>query len=524
MSKSKDNREHGLIVDEDVPEETVSKCEEDDGRTLNVTQLVGITFFAACGGPFGFEESVGAGGGTTALFAVTVVPFIWSVPLALMTAELACMMPDMGGHIIWVDRAFGSFWGILNGQLSVCTNAFDNALYPVMFVDYLEGAVVATTGKGFSLAAEITIRFAIMILVTVINIKGADIVGDATMLFGGIVLAPFIVMMAMGLPQVLTQWSVLEDDEESMKTHNWGVFLMIILWNTCGFDNAGACAGEVKDPGRTYPRALGICVLLVVLTYAGPVVVGINAIPNSSQWKDGTFVEVGQEIGGVWLANFLGFSGIASSLGLLCTLLCTSARMLAGMAQIGCMPKCVGKLHHKYNTPHIAVILSSVSTLGLTLLPFASLAQIDMVFYSLSTILKFLALIHLRNTEPDTPRPYRIPFDGTLLWAHFFPAIALCLVSISLCTSFTLVVSSVLLVIAIISSAVIAHRRRISSELEAAEAWVQIDDEDTSTLSLPISKAAPVSSPDLTAEYELVDLANDSRNSSEVGVPEPGVI
>ena len=88
----------------------------DRKRTLNVTKLVLIAFASVAGGPYGFEESVGAAGVKYTLLGLVCVPWIWSIPLALMTAELSSAMPENGGHILWVDRAFGSFWSYLNGE------------------------------------------------------------------------------------------------------------------------------------------------------------------------------------------------------------------------------------------------------------------------------------------------------------------------------------------------------------------------------------------------------------------------
>jgi amino acid transporter len=62
---------------------------------------------------------------------------IRSVPNALMTAELACMMPENGGHILWVDRAFGPFWSFINSYATLFSLVFEGGLYPVMFMDYV---------------------------------------------------------------------------------------------------------------------------------------------------------------------------------------------------------------------------------------------------------------------------------------------------------------------------------------------------------------------------------------------------
>eukprot|EP00242_Pyramimonas_sp_CCMP2087_P001105 CAMPEP_0198227410 /NCGR_PEP_ID=MMETSP1445-20131203/109111_1 /TAXON_ID=36898 /ORGANISM="Pyramimonas sp., Strain CCMP2087" /LENGTH=303 /DNA_ID=CAMNT_0043907451 /DNA_START=344 /DNA_END=1251 /DNA_ORIENTATION=- len=255
---------------------------------LNVWQLVGITYFSASGGPFGFEEAIGSGGGAAALLGIAFLPFIWSIPLALMTAEFATMMPEAGGHIIWVDRVLGPYCGTLNSAFSAFTNAFDNALYPVMFVDYLEEAVWAYTKRDFSDEVDIGLRVFTVLLCVALNIKGADIVGDASMLFGVLVLSPFVVMTAMGLAPVLTDLDGLGmGTDESKDSYRWGAFVAVMLWNTSGFDNAGTCASEVANPGTTYPKALAIAVILVMLSYAAPTLVGIYYITDMEEWEDG---------------------------------------------------------------------------------------------------------------------------------------------------------------------------------------------------------------------------------------------
>ena len=62
-------------------------------RTLNFTQLVALTFFCVAGGAYGFEDAVGAAGPMVALLSLMALPWLWSFPTALMTAELSAAMP-----------------------------------------------------------------------------------------------------------------------------------------------------------------------------------------------------------------------------------------------------------------------------------------------------------------------------------------------------------------------------------------------------------------------------------------------
>lgn len=100
-------------------------------RNLNFTGLTALTFFCVAGGAYGLEDAVGAGGPMLALLALLLVPWLWSLPAALMTAELSAAMPEDGGYVVWVERAFGRFWGFVEGWLSWLCSFADNSLYPV---------------------------------------------------------------------------------------------------------------------------------------------------------------------------------------------------------------------------------------------------------------------------------------------------------------------------------------------------------------------------------------------------------
>ena len=62
---------------------------------------------------------------------------------------------------------------------------------------------------------------------------------------------------------------------------------------------------------------------------------------------DGAFVAIAELTGGKWLGNWMGLAGAVSATGLLCTLLCTSSRQLAGMASTGAVNKIFATKHPK---------------------------------------------------------------------------------------------------------------------------------------------------------------------------------
>lgn len=101
-----------------------------DPGSIGLAQLIGILFFAVSGGPYGFEDVIGSAGGFMALLGLLLALLLWSAPIALTTAELACMIPEGGGHVAWIHRAFGPFYSFINCAFTLAYSIFDAALYP----------------------------------------------------------------------------------------------------------------------------------------------------------------------------------------------------------------------------------------------------------------------------------------------------------------------------------------------------------------------------------------------------------
>jgi amino acid transporter len=400
-------------------------------RELTLSGLVAVTFFCVAGGAFGLEDAVGASSPFVVLLGILILPWIWSFPTALMTAELSAAMPEDGGYVIWVEKAFGRFWGFQEGWLSWLCSFADNALYPVMFVDYL-----AYLRGDMSPLERWTIGAGVISAMTWMNIRGIRLVGLTSMIFTLLVLAPFAVLVVLGAQQV--QPSVWLNRTGAI---DWSVLLSVLLWNTSGWDNAGCCAGEVKNPQRTYPRAMAAAVLLVTLAYLLPVAVGIGVDSNWSSWKEGYFPIVASRIGGTWLGTWLTVAGLISAAAMLSALLCTSARVPYAMAERGMLPQRLAALHPRHATPWISIMVNSAGLAVLIPFSFQDLIEIDMFLYAAALVLEFGALIWLRVKKPEMPRPYRVPYGLVGVIAISFPAVVLCLASIALSNDATRYVS-----------------------------------------------------------------------------------
>lgn len=117
-------------------------------KPLTLLPLIALIFYDVSGGPFGIEDAVNAGGPLLAILGFLLLPLAWSVPEALITAELATAFPENSGFVAWVTAAFGPWWGFQEGFWKWLSGVTDNAVYPVIFLTYLQ-QVVPVLETGF---------------------------------------------------------------------------------------------------------------------------------------------------------------------------------------------------------------------------------------------------------------------------------------------------------------------------------------------------------------------------------------
>jgi amino acid transporter len=224
-----------------------------------------LIYYEVSGGPFGVEDSVKAGGPLLALLGFIVFPVIWSIPEALVTAEMGTMFPENGGYVVWVSSAFGPFWGFQQGWMKWLSGVIDNALYPVLFLDYLKSAIPALGGGLPRVIAVLVLTVAL----TYMNYRGLTIVGWTAVCLGVFSLLPFCAMGLISIPKLdPARWLVVD-----MKDINWNLYLNTLFWNLNYWDSVSTLAGEVDNPKKTLPKALFWGMLLVVLGYFVPLLI-----------------------------------------------------------------------------------------------------------------------------------------------------------------------------------------------------------------------------------------------------------
>ncbi|KAH9256028.1 hypothetical protein BASA81_005804 [Batrachochytrium salamandrivorans] len=428
------------LSDEFPPEAIIaSNTVDKTNQTLGVWALAALTFFGVSGGPYGAEELVSSGGPLLTILVICIVPWIWCLPTALMTAELATAMPEMGGYIVWVDRAFGPFWAFQNGIWKISCNVIDNVLYPLLFLFYMQDL----TGD-LDFGTRLLISYALVLVCVILNVLGVDVVSDAAFMLMVLTLLPFLVLVIIGLARGKVNAGDWGKGREHGESPDFGTFLTIALWKTSGYDNVGTCASEVKNPGTSFPKAMSLSVILVTLVYLVPILVGVSYATEYAKWLDGYFAQVGKLVCGEdWLGIWITVTGSITSLAMLNTTICTNSRAIQSMGALGLFPRVFGRINKRFKTPDAAVALNGGLVMLILLLGdsvnFAAVANVSMWFYALTIFILFAAFLRLRMRSPHLPRPYKVPIAsnwGLALIVAFPPCLccALLMASSSLMT------------------------------------------------------------------------------------------
>jgi len=370
---------------------------------LTLWPLVAATFFMVSGGTYGTEDIVHGAGYGRAILILLLTPILWSLPTAFMIGELSSALPHEGGYYAWVRRAMGNFWGFQEAWLSLVASIFDMAIYPTLFVLYLDRLFpwFAEGHRGVMVALAVVVACALM------NMAGVKVVSTTSLWLFFALSAPFVAIVMIAPFKFGALVTAATRPTTSTVDILGGV--LICMWNYMGWDNASTIAAEVEKPQRTYPRAMLAAVLIVGLSYVIPVgAMWMTGLPASA-WETGFWADIAGLMGGPLLRVGLALGGMISGFGMFNALVMSYSRLPLAMAQDGMLPKVFGKLHSRTRAPWVAILVCAVGWALCLGLGFERLVTIDILLYGASLALEFAALVVLRVREPDLPRPFRVP-------------------------------------------------------------------------------------------------------------------
>src|SRR5512146_3096292 len=369
---------------------------------LRLWPLVAATFFMVSGGTYGTEDVVHGAGYGRAILILLITPLLWSLPTAFMIGELSSALPHEGGYYAWVRRAMGNFWGFQEAWLSLVASIFDMAIYPTLFVAYLD-RLFPWFQEGHR---GVMVGVAVVAVCALLNIAGVQVVGATSLWLFFLLSAPFALIVVLA---PFHHGALAAVKAPSGSTVGIMGGLLIAMWNYMGWDNATTVASEVHKPQRTYPRALLAAVTIVGLTYILPVLAAWSTRLPAAAFETGAWADIAGMLGGNWLRVALVAGGMMSGFGMFNALVMSYSRLPLAMAQDGMLPRVFARTHPKTRAPYVAILVCAVGWALCLGLGFERLVTIDILIYGLSLALEFVALLVLRIREPNLKRPFRVP-------------------------------------------------------------------------------------------------------------------
>lgn len=379
--------------------------------------------------PSSVATEVGSIGG---IALVWVLGGVFTLCGALAYAELAAAFPRPGGTFVYLHEAYGPGVAFLFGWTVLLIEPAAAAALAVVFAEYL-ARLVPLTQVGIRLVATATII--VVAGASYRSVRGAGAIQTAATAAKLAALVALIVAafaLGNGDAGVFGHGAAgagveTAADATGIRWRGMGVALAAALWAYHGWFDVTPLAGEVRDPGRTLPRALVVGTASVLGIYLATnaaylYVLPLDVLRTSPLVAADTAVRVLGAAG----AGAVAMMVMVSAFGALNGTVLSMPRVFYAMACDGLLFRPLARVHPRFGTPHVAI--AGYTALGLILVWFRSFEQL--VEAVVLGVWPFLALtvagvIVLRRTRPDLVRPYRTPLYPLVPIVFVVAAVAL---------------------------------------------------------------------------------------------------
>ncbi|HEY4910045.1 MAG TPA: APC family permease, partial [Methylomirabilota bacterium] len=373
--------------------------------------MLAVVFFNVSGGPYGVEDAVSVFGPGLTLLLLALTPLLVALPVALAMAEMGGALPEEGGYVTWVRRAFGAFWGFQVGWWSWLNSFVDVAVYPALFADYLR-----FWRPEMSVVERWIVALGFVWLLTALNLSGVRIPGWGAVALAVGALAPIVALTATAAARAhLVPWSPFTAPGQGLWS-GLGLGIAVMMWNYSGWDMPSTVLGETSRPETSYRRALWWALPLIALANIVPVAATLSVTGDWQRWQTGHWPVVAAAVGGPWLAHAVVAGAVTASAGLFLSLVLTNSRLPYVLAREGELPHWLAATQARTGVPWAAVLVSSAGYSLFALASFKELIILNVWLYSLTLLLELAAFVALRLREPALARPWRVGGGSTGLW------------------------------------------------------------------------------------------------------------
>jgi APA family basic amino acid/polyamine antiporter len=378
-------------------------------RRLGLMSATAIVIGSMIGsGIFRVPSATAAQAGTPgAMMLVWVAGALVALCGALTLGELAAMYPRAGGIYVYLKEAFGELPAFLVGWLLLVIAPISIGAVALVFAEYL-GRIVPAVAERTRLVAALAV-----VLVAAWNYRSVRF-GAAIQNFSSAakVLAILALTAASFLAEHPREGAWLSDAGVAPTTWaGFGLGLVTVLWAYNGWQDATYVGSEIRDPGRTLPRALTLGTLIVAAVYLAVNAAYLEVLPMASIARSplvaaDVAVELFGDIGRGLIAALVCVSTFGTmNSGTLCY-----PRIFYAMAEDRLFFRSIAAVHPQYGTPHASILLIAALSIGyLWVRTFEQLIEAFILgilpFWALAAV----AVIALRRRRPDLERPYRTP-------------------------------------------------------------------------------------------------------------------
>ncbi len=369
----------------------------------------------------GIYVLVGKVAGIAGMFAP--ISFMLAAVTAGLSAftymELCSRYPLAGGAAVYTQQGFRMRWLsilvgfliVLSGLVSAATISRGFVGYFRVFVDMPEILVIVAAVLVLAVLAcwGIAQSVTAAAVATVIEVGGL-------LLIIGVAYASFGVLPER-LPELIPPFELVAWE---------GIFLggFLAFYAFIGFEDMVNVAEEVKNPERNLPRAILLAIAISTVLYLAVSLAAVLALPLDRLSASGApLALMFEQATGASPKIMAAISLFAVINGALIQII-MAARMLYGMSREGWLPKGVGKLNARTQTPILATVLVSIAVLVLALaLPLVTLAKVTSFAILAVFAIISLALIRLKRAGPPATGVYTVP--AWVPYASMISALAL---------------------------------------------------------------------------------------------------
>jgi APA family basic amino acid/polyamine antiporter len=369
-----------------------------------VGEVIGVGIFLT---PAGMVKSLGS---PFWLLVAWLIMGMAAVGGALCYGALASCYPEAGGSYIYLREVIGRRTAFLYGWLSLLvTDPGLTAMLAVGLARYAGHiAPLSPWGlKGVAIGAVVTLATVNMVGVAL----GARVMGALAALKLG--LLSFLVIWGFSLGRgdwsnLTPFWSQRPGSEPLLQSLGAGLILAFI--SLAGWWDVSKIAGEVRNPGRTLPRALVLGVSIVTVVYIAVCAVFIYLVPPGQISSDEAFAALaGAALFG--RKGEIAFAAIVviSAAGSLAAVLMASPRVYYAMARDGLFFPSFAEVDPRSRTPARAIAIQAVIAVVLT----ASGSFEQILSYFMVPTMAFLALtvaaVFVRRFRSSSKHSLEIP-------------------------------------------------------------------------------------------------------------------